>query len=76
MLIAYREISPAERARSHEAEAGLLYDAAEAAMREGRWRRHDFNEYILAVARQHNLLIWPTMLRRIRLEHRNDPSTA
>lgn len=75
MLKPYRDISPAARRQTLEHE-DLLYTAAEVAMREGRWRPHDFDEYVLAVARQNGLIMWPALLQRVRAAASSAPSTA
>lgn len=75
MLTPYREIPAASRSRTRAAD-DVLYAAAETAMHEGRWRRHDLDEYVLAVARQHGLSVWPTLLQRVREAVRSSPSTA
>lgn len=75
MLSLYRDIPVAERQRTHAARA-LLLDAAETAMAEGRWRTDDFNEYVCAVARKHELYVWPFLLRRLREAVDSSPSTA
>lgn len=75
MLKLYRDISPAARRHTIEHEH-LLYDAGETAMREGRWRRHDLDEYVLAVARQYELSVWPALLQRVREAVRSAPSAA
>lgn len=75
MLTPYRDLSPAARRYAVEHEH-LLYAAAKVAMREGRWRPHDFDEYVLAVARQHGMHVWPAILQRVREAARYAPSTA
>lgn len=75
MLTPYREIPAAERARTRSS-SELLHDAAATALAEGRWRRHDLDEYVLAVARRHELVLWPTLLARVREAVRSAPSTA
>lgn len=58
----YRLLAPAQRTKALLAE-DLLFGAAETARLEGRWRDHDFVEYVLAVARDNGLHVWPAYVR-------------
>jgi hypothetical protein len=75
MLTPYREIPAAELDRTRAA-SELLHAAAETAVGEGRWRPDDLSEYVLGVARQHELHVWPTLLRRVCEAVGSSPSTA